>query len=91
MAKPEVKKTGLFSADDPSREGFIKIHYTGSGVMPLRGESVGEATNCLERCNNQVGPCPNYCGEHGYCLVTGLTLIGDMFYTCVVLHSSLWL
>ena len=53
--------------------------------MPLRGESVGEATNCLERCNNQVGPCPNYCGEHGYCLVTGLTFNGDMFFTCVVL------
>ena len=65
-----------------ANQGIIKIFYTtGDG---MKGETVESSGNCLMSCNFKAGPCPGYCGENGYCLVTGLTLMGDMFYTCVV-------
>jgi len=55
-------------------------------VATLRREHVASAS-CLAHCNYQAGHCPNYCGENGYCLVTGWKG-GDLTHTCVFLVAD---
>jgi len=82
----QAEDTGLPEQENIRQIGAIRKWKLLHEVATLRREHVASAS-CLAHCNYQAGHCPNYCGENGYCLVTGWKG-GDLTHTCVFLVAD---
>ena len=74
---------GFLPAEEPDQPGEEDVRQ----MATQRGKPTLSAS-CLTHCNNRDGHCPDYCGENGYCLVTGLIEGGDPIHTCVFLDNK---